>query len=131
MALKALGVPVEDMRVVALRDLNLGVGHAVLIVYDGRMRCCSTTRSRPWCPPTRQALPADLFDQRNRLVAASALRRGAEKLGVYKGRIGRGFTTRRRFGEALKPHRILWDDERMTEQAQKARWRRIKLGIRG
>ena len=35
MALKALGVPVEDMRVLALRDLNLNVGHAVLIVYDG------------------------------------------------------------------------------------------------
>lgn len=35
MALKALGVPAEDMRVLALRDLNLDVGHAVLIVYDG------------------------------------------------------------------------------------------------
>jgi predicted transglutaminase-like cysteine proteinase len=35
MALKALGVPKEDMRVLALRDLNLGVGHAVLIVYEG------------------------------------------------------------------------------------------------
>lgn len=35
MALKALGVPVEDMRVVALQDLNLGVGHAVLVVYVG------------------------------------------------------------------------------------------------
>jgi len=35
MALKALGVPKEDMRVVAVQDLNLGIGHAVLIVYDG------------------------------------------------------------------------------------------------
>lgn len=35
MALKALGVPMEDMRVLALQDLNLGIGHAVLIVYDG------------------------------------------------------------------------------------------------
>ncbi|WP_374653874.1 transglutaminase-like cysteine peptidase [Dongia sp.] len=35
MALKELGIPVEDMRVLALRDLNLDVGHAVLIVYDG------------------------------------------------------------------------------------------------
>jgi predicted transglutaminase-like cysteine proteinase len=35
MALKALGLPVEDMRVLALRDMNLDVGHAVLIVYDG------------------------------------------------------------------------------------------------
>lgn len=35
MALKALGVPVEDMRVVALQDLNLKIGHAVLVVYDG------------------------------------------------------------------------------------------------
>ncbi|MBL8708451.1 MAG: transglutaminase-like cysteine peptidase [Rhodospirillaceae bacterium] len=35
MVLKALGVPMEDMRVVALQDLNLGVGHAVLVVYDG------------------------------------------------------------------------------------------------
>jgi predicted transglutaminase-like cysteine proteinase len=35
MALKALGIPIEDMRVVALQDLNLGVGHAVLIVYNG------------------------------------------------------------------------------------------------
>jgi len=35
MALKALGVPVEDMRVVALKDLNLRIGHAVLVVYVG------------------------------------------------------------------------------------------------
>jgi len=35
MALKALGIPVEDMRVLALRDMNLNVGHAVLIVYEG------------------------------------------------------------------------------------------------
>ncbi len=33
MALKALGVPIADMRVVALRDLNLNLGHAVLVVY--------------------------------------------------------------------------------------------------
>jgi predicted transglutaminase-like cysteine proteinase len=33
MTLKALGVPVEDMRVVALQDLNLKLGHAVLVVY--------------------------------------------------------------------------------------------------
>ena len=35
MALKALGFPIEDMRVLALRDMNLDIGHAVLIVYDG------------------------------------------------------------------------------------------------
>ena len=35
MALKELGIPIEDMRVVALQDLNLGVGHAVLVVYEG------------------------------------------------------------------------------------------------
>lgn len=35
MALKALGVKVEDMRVVALQDTNLNVGHAVLVVYVG------------------------------------------------------------------------------------------------
>jgi predicted transglutaminase-like cysteine proteinase len=35
MALKALGVAIEDMRVVALQDLNLDVGHAVLVVYVG------------------------------------------------------------------------------------------------
>lgn len=35
MALKALGVPIEDMRVVALQDLNLKLGHAVLVVYVG------------------------------------------------------------------------------------------------
>lgn len=35
MALKALGVPVEDMRVVAVQDLNLNLGHAVLVVYEG------------------------------------------------------------------------------------------------
>ncbi|MBK8160279.1 MAG: transglutaminase-like cysteine peptidase [Rhodospirillaceae bacterium] len=35
MALKALGIPIEDMRVLALRDMNLDIGHAVLIVYDG------------------------------------------------------------------------------------------------
>lgn len=34
-ALKALGVPVEDMRVVALQDQNLNLGHAVLVVYVG------------------------------------------------------------------------------------------------
>jgi predicted transglutaminase-like cysteine proteinase len=33
--LKALGVPVEDMRVVALQDQNLDLGHAVLVVYVG------------------------------------------------------------------------------------------------
>lgn len=33
--LKALGVPIEDMRVVALQDVNLGIGHAVLVVYVG------------------------------------------------------------------------------------------------
>ena len=33
--LKALGVPIEDMRVVALQDLNLKLGHAVLVVYVG------------------------------------------------------------------------------------------------
>ena len=35
MSLKALGVPIEDMRVVALQDLNLNLGHAVLVVYLG------------------------------------------------------------------------------------------------
>jgi predicted transglutaminase-like cysteine proteinase len=35
MVLKELGIPMEDMRVVALQDLNLGVGHAVLVVYEG------------------------------------------------------------------------------------------------
>ena len=35
MALKALGVPIEDMRIVALEDLNLKLGHAVLVVYMG------------------------------------------------------------------------------------------------
>jgi predicted transglutaminase-like cysteine proteinase len=34
MALKTLGVPAEDMRIIALQDLNLNLGHAVLIVYD-------------------------------------------------------------------------------------------------
>jgi predicted transglutaminase-like cysteine proteinase len=34
-SLKAAGVPVEDMRVVALQDLNLNLGHAVLVVYVG------------------------------------------------------------------------------------------------
>jgi predicted transglutaminase-like cysteine proteinase len=33
--LKTLGVPIEDMRVVALQDLNLNLGHAVLVVYVG------------------------------------------------------------------------------------------------
>jgi predicted transglutaminase-like cysteine proteinase len=35
MILKELGVPAENMRVVALQDLNLKLGHAVLVVYDG------------------------------------------------------------------------------------------------
>lgn len=39
MALKYLGVPAEKMRVVAVKDLNLKVGHAILAVYldDGVM----------------------------------------------------------------------------------------------
>lgn len=32
-SLRKLGVPVEDMRIVVLRDLNLKVAHAVLVVY--------------------------------------------------------------------------------------------------
>jgi predicted transglutaminase-like cysteine proteinase len=35
MVLKELGLRVEDMRVVALQDLNLNLGHAVLVVYVG------------------------------------------------------------------------------------------------
>ena len=34
-ALRALGVPNEKMRIVVLQDLNLRVGHAVLAVYEG------------------------------------------------------------------------------------------------
>ena len=33
MALRSAGVPVEDMRIVVLNDLNLGIAHAVLAVY--------------------------------------------------------------------------------------------------
>lgn len=33
MSLRKLGVPVEKMRIVVLRDLNLKVAHAVLVVY--------------------------------------------------------------------------------------------------
>lgn len=33
MALRELGVPVADMRIVVLNDLNLGIAHAVLAVY--------------------------------------------------------------------------------------------------
>jgi predicted transglutaminase-like cysteine proteinase len=32
-SLRKLGVPVKDMRIVVLRDLNLKVAHAVLVVY--------------------------------------------------------------------------------------------------
>jgi predicted transglutaminase-like cysteine proteinase len=36
MALRELGVPVDDMRIVVLQDLNLQIAHAVLVVYvDG------------------------------------------------------------------------------------------------
>lgn len=36
MSLRALGVPNEMMRIVVLQDLNLGIGHAILVVYlDG------------------------------------------------------------------------------------------------
>ena len=35
MALRDLGVPVQDMRIVVLNDLNLGIAHAVLAVYVG------------------------------------------------------------------------------------------------
>ncbi|MDD9903653.1 MAG: transglutaminase-like cysteine peptidase [Rhodospirillaceae bacterium] len=33
LSLRKLGVPVKDMRIVVLRDLNLKVAHAVLVVY--------------------------------------------------------------------------------------------------
>jgi len=33
MALRELGFPIDDMRVVVLNDLNLGVAHAILVVY--------------------------------------------------------------------------------------------------
>jgi predicted transglutaminase-like cysteine proteinase len=33
MALRDLGIPVDDMRIVVLNDLNLGIAHAVLAVY--------------------------------------------------------------------------------------------------
>lgn len=33
MALKALGWPAEAMRIVAVRDLHLNIGHAILVVY--------------------------------------------------------------------------------------------------
>jgi len=37
MALKDLGVPVDDMRIVVLNDLNLRTTHAILVVYvDGK-----------------------------------------------------------------------------------------------
>ncbi len=35
MALKAVGVPASDMRIVVLQDLNLGIAHAVLAVRHG------------------------------------------------------------------------------------------------
>lgn len=35
MALKAVGVPASDMRIVVLQDLNLGIPHAVLAVQHG------------------------------------------------------------------------------------------------
>ncbi len=35
LSLRALGVPTEDMRIVVLQDLNLGIPHAVLVVYLG------------------------------------------------------------------------------------------------
>ncbi|MGF1626381.1 MAG: transglutaminase-like cysteine peptidase [Alphaproteobacteria bacterium] len=33
MTLRSLGVPIESMRIVVLMDNNLGIGHAVLVVY--------------------------------------------------------------------------------------------------
>ena len=33
MALRDLGVPIDDMRIVVLNDLNLGIAHAILAVY--------------------------------------------------------------------------------------------------
>ena len=33
--LKALGVPVDDMRIVVVRETIRNIGHAVLAVYDG------------------------------------------------------------------------------------------------
>ncbi len=35
MSLRHLGLPDEAMRIVVVNDENLGVGHAVLVVYDG------------------------------------------------------------------------------------------------
>jgi len=34
-ALRAIGVPNEDMRIVILQDLNLRIGHGILVVYVG------------------------------------------------------------------------------------------------
>lgn len=37
MALRELGIPVEDMRIMVLQDLNLRIAHAILVVYtDGK-----------------------------------------------------------------------------------------------
>ncbi|MGH6962235.1 MAG: transglutaminase-like cysteine peptidase, partial [Dongiaceae bacterium] len=37
MALRDLGMPIDDMRIVVLQDLNLRIAHAVLVVYlDGK-----------------------------------------------------------------------------------------------
>lgn len=37
MVLRELGIPLEDMRIVVLQDLNLGIAHAILVVYtDGK-----------------------------------------------------------------------------------------------
>ncbi len=33
-ALRAMDVPDEDMRIVILQDLNLGIAHGILVVYD-------------------------------------------------------------------------------------------------
>jgi len=53
MALRDLGVPIDDMRIVVLNDLNLRIAHAVLAVYVDADPTSSTTRSRRSCPRAR------------------------------------------------------------------------------
>ena len=69
--LRQLGFAGDDLRIVVLDDLNLGIAHAVLVVVDGdRLLVLDNQNSRGRQFEAHPPLPGDLLDQRVPLVAA-------------------------------------------------------------
>ena len=70
MALRDLGVSVEDMRIVVLNDLNLRIAHAVLAVYVNGNPYILDNQISKVVPASSIHHYQPVFDQRERLVAA-------------------------------------------------------------